>query len=380
MQKSYRFDRPVLIFTFIFIKSMSNLLNTPCPSCGEKLLFSAEKQLLACDYCGYTQDVNRNNDEVIEQGLREAVLKAKRFIPEELGEQVLHCGNCGANVMTEQTQVEHECPFCASTQINLEAFEHNLIQPSGILPFQIPKKEAVGKFKEWIAKGWFHPDKLKKMAALEDLNGIYIPFWTFDALTESSWSGEAGHYYYENQTVRVSGRLQTQRTQKTRWERRRGDLSHFFDDVLVNASEGLDNPEFQRILTSYRLDEVINFDARLILGWHAEVYNLEVNNGYDIADKIMDARIRGMCISRMGGDTYRNLNIRTEKNAQTFKHIMLPVWVAAYRFNGKSYQFVINGQTGRVGGEKPYSWIKITLFALLVAAIIAIIFLVMGEV
>jgi predicted RNA-binding Zn-ribbon protein involved in translation (DUF1610 family) len=119
---------------------MSNLLNSPCPSCGGKLLFSAKKQLLACHYCGYTEDVNRNNDEVVEQDLREAVLKAKWFVPEHLEEKFLHCGNCGANVMTEKTQVEHECPFCGSTQINLEAFGHNLIQPSGILPFQIPKK------------------------------------------------------------------------------------------------------------------------------------------------------------------------------------------------------------------------------------------------
>jgi hypothetical protein len=151
------------------------------------------------------------------------------------------------------------------------------------------------------------------MANLEDLNGIYIPFWTFDAQTESRWSGEAGHYYYENQSIRVNGQMQTQRVQKTRWERRSGNLSHFFDGVLVNESEGLDNPKFQRILTSYRLDEVVNFDARLILGWRAEVYNLEVNDGYDIADKIMDAWIRGMCISRLCGDTNRNLSIQTEK-------------------------------------------------------------------
>lgn len=363
----------------LFFLNMADSLNNPCPSCGGKLLFSAEKQMLACDYCGYTEDVNRNNDEVIEQDLRQAVLSAQQFVPEQHDEQVLHCNSCGSNVMIEKTTVEHQCPFCASTQINVEAFDHNLIQPNGILPFQIPKKEAIGKFKEWIAKGWFHPSKLKKMANLEEINGIYIPFWTFDAQTDSNWSGEAGHYYYETQMVRVNGKMQSKQIQKTRWERRSGNLSHFFDDVLVASSEGLDNPKFQRILTSYRLDEVINFDPRLILGWKAEIYNIEVDAGYDIADKIMDARIRGMCISRLGGDTYRNLRIDTDKDDQTFKHIILPVWVAAYHFNKKSYQFVINGQTGRVGGEKPYSWIKITLLVLLILAIIATIFLVMEK-
>ncbi len=354
-------------------------MNNPCPSCGGKLAFSAEKQMLACNYCGYTEDVNRANDEVIEQDLQEAVQKAKQFIPELNGEQVLHCDGCGSNVMIDKTVVETECPFCASNQINIEAFNHNLIQPNGILPFQIPKKEAVDKFQKWISNGWFHPSKLQKMANLEELSGIYIPFWTFDAETESNWSGEAGHYYYENKRVRINGQIQTQQVQKINWKRRNGQLSHFFDDVLVPSSEGLDNPKFQRILTSYRLDEVINFDPRLILGWKAEVYNLEVDAGYDVADKIIDARIRGMCISRLGGDTNRNLSIQTNKNNRTFKHIILPVWVAAYRYNNKSYQFIINGQTGRVGGEKPYSWIKIALFGCMIVAVIAIAFFVMGQ-
>lgn len=352
---------------------MTDSLNNPCPSCGGKLLFSAERQLLACDYCGYTEDVNRNNDEVIEQDLREAVLKAAQFSPEAHGEKVLHCDNCGANTMVEQNAVAAECPFCASEKIHVEAYDHNLIQPKGILPFQIPKKEAIAKFKEWIAQGWFHPNKLKKMANLEELNGVYIPFWTFDAQTDSNWTGEAGYYYYETKRVRVNGKMETKQVRKVRWQRRSGSLAHFFDDVLVPSSEGLNNPKFQRILTSYRLDEVINFDPRLILGWKAEIYNIEVDSGYDIADKIMDARIRGMCISRLGGDTYRNLRVSTEKYDQTFKHIILPVWVAAYRFNNKTFQFVINGQTGRVGGEKPYSWIKITIavtFALIIIGLI----------
>lgn len=358
---------------------MTKSIESQCPSCGGKLLFSAEKQLLVCDYCGYSEDVNRNNNQVIEYDLREAVLQAIKFSPEENGESVWHCDNCGANTIVEQTAVEAECPFCASKNINVEAFQHNLIQPHGIVPFQIQKTEAIKKFKEWIAKGWFHPSALKKMANLEELSGIYIPFWTFDAQTESNWTGEAGFHYYETQTVQVNGKLQTKQVQKTRWEQRSGSLSHFFDDILVPSTEGLDNPKFQRILTSYKLADVINFDPRLILGWKAEIYNIEVDKGYDIASSIMDQKIKGMCISALGGDTHRNLRVKTHKSDQTFKHLMLPVWVAAYRFNDKSYQFVINGQTGRVGGEKPYSWIKITVFVVAIIAILGVIALIMSR-
>lgn len=349
---------------------VEKVIHSPCPSCGGKLLFSAEYQQLSCNYCGYKEDINRENDQVEEQSLHQAVLSAKMFTPEDVGEKVVDCMNCGAKYMLQVSDVDLECPFCGSTKVNLEAYDHNLIQPLGILPFQIPKKEALNKFQDWIKKGWFYPSKLKQLGSLEKIHGVYIPFWTFDAETQSTWRGEAGHYYYETQRVYIDGRWQSKQVQKVRWTRRNGQLSHFFDDVLVVASKGLGNPKFKRILT-YRLDEVINFDPRLILGWEAEIYSIEVDSGYDLADRIMDNRIRGMCISRLGGDTYRNLHVDTNKADQTFKLIILPVWICAYQYNNKTYQFVINGQSGRIDGEKPYSWIKIAFAVLLAIAVIA---------
>ncbi len=354
------------------LQQIENVLHNPCPSCGGKLLYSAEYQQLSCDYCGYKEDINRENDEVEEQALHDAVLNASMFTPEDVGEKVVDCTNCGAKYMLQVSDVQLECPFCGSHKVNLEAYDHNLIQPLGILPFQIPRKEALNKFNNWIKKGWFHPNKLKQLSDLEKIHGVYIPFWTYDAQTESDWKGEAGHYYYETERVYVDGKWQSKQVQKVRWTHRSGHLSHFFDDVLVVASKGLTNPKFIRILT-YRLDEVINFDPRLILGWEAEVYSIEVDGGYEIADKIMDDRIRGMCISRMGGDTYRNLKINTDKSGQTFKLIILPVWICSYMYNNKIYQFVINGQSGRIGGEKPLSYYKI---AFAVIGFIAIVFII----
>lgn len=348
---------------------LENTISPTCPSCGSELSYSAEVKKIACNYCGYTEDIDQGNDKVVEQSLHDAMEVASSFIPEEVDKKVFDCQNCGSKVMVESDQVKVGCGFCGSKNINLEAYDHQYIQPVGIVPFYISRFEAEKIFAKWLKQGVFHPNKLKRLAAVEDLHGIYIPFWTYDAETESSWRGEAGHYYYETRRVRVNGKMQTKQVRKVRWTYRTGRLSHFFDDVLVVASGGLVQKDIERVLP-FQLKEVVNFDPKLMAGWESEIYSLEVDDGYQVADKIMDNKIRNMCSAQLGGDTQRNLYIESGKSAQTFKHIVLPLWLCSYMYNNKLYHFTINGQTGKVYGQKPLSWAKITLTIILVLAII----------
>ncbi|MBR9920870.1 MAG: hypothetical protein GYB31_08520 [Bacteroidetes bacterium] len=352
---------------------LEDIVRVPCPSCGSQLLYTAKGRSLKCQHCGYAESVNNANDKIVEQNLSEAANKVVDFVPEEIGKKVFDCNNCGAKFMVEHDKVKVNCGFCGSSNVNLEAYQHNYIQPIGIVPFYISRDEAEKQFVEWISRGWFHPNSLKKLAKLDGLHGIYIPFWTYDAQTVSDWQGEAGFYYYETKTLRVNGKMQTQQVRKTRWVYRSGNLNHFFDDVLVVASGGLEQREVQKVMP-YKLDELVNFDARLMLGWESEVYKLEVDKGYQVADSIMDDRIRNMCSAQLGGDTQRNLKVHSNKSDQTFKHIILPLWICSYNYNGKSFRFLINGQTGKVNGQKPISWIKIAIlvfaFVLFIAGVV----------
>ena len=348
---------------------IENALSLDCPSCGSNLAYSAEKKCIACSYCGYEEEIDRSNDQIVEQSLHEAIERVAELVPEEIGKKVFDCTNCGAKFMVEGDKVKVKCGFCSSKNVNLEAYDHQYIQPIGIIPFYVSRDEAEKRFKEWIRRGWFHPSKLKHLAAVEDLHGIYIPYWTYDAQTESDWSGEAGHYYYETVTTRVNGQMQTKQVQKVRWTYRKGHLSHFFDDILVVASSGLKQRHMERIFP-YRLEELVNFDPRLMVGWEAEIYQVEVDEGFQRADKIMDQKIRHMCSAQLGGDTQRNLHVQSQKSGQTFKHIILPVWLCSYLYNNKVYHFSINGQTGRVNGKKPLSWVKIAFLILLFALFI----------
>ncbi len=354
-------------------KIIEKAYSFPCPSCGGKLGYSAEKQKIACSYCGYAEDYSRANDELIENPLEEAVLAAPKQVVEEIGKKVFNCSGCGSKFMVESDKVKVSCGFCGSDNVNVEAFDHQYIKPAGIIPFQISKAKATSQFETWIKRGWFHPSKLKRLAVMEDLHGIYIPFWTYDAMTDSNWQGQAGYHYYETQRVRVNGQWQQQQVQKTRWKSKSGSLRHFFDDILVVASHGLDQNDINRIFP-YKLDQVVNFDPKLMLGWEGEIYDVEVDEGYQRADKIMDRRLYDLCSVQLGGDTQRGLHVQSKKYLKTFKHIILPLWISSYRYQNKIYHFTINGQTGQIGGKKPISPYKVAI------AILAFILIILGVV
>ncbi len=349
---------------------LPDAMHLPCPSCGSQLLYTAENQKLSCAHCGYLEAIDPSNDLVLEQPLFDAIEQDQDFSAEVPDQQHFQCENCSAKFVIDSRDIKVNCGFCGSSKVNLKAYEHQYIQPVGIIPFYVARDKAEEHFKVWIKQGWFTPFNFQQFAKVNSLHGVYIPFWTYDAQTHATWQGEAGHYYYETIQVRVNGQMQTQQVQKTRWTHRSGALNHFFDDVLVVASGGLVQEDISRILP-YRLTEVVNFDPRLMVGWEAEIYQKGVKDAYQVGEKIMDHRLRNMCSAQLGGDTQRNLHVNSRKSDQTFKHIILPLWVCSYNYKNRVYRFTINGQTGRVYGQKPTSWIKIVLVVLLVIAFLA---------
>lgn len=347
-----------------------DVLQLPCPSCGGKMRYSAEKQKIACQYCGYTEEIDKANDLIVEQPLDATIAMASSFVPENQGRKVFDCDNCGSKFMIESNEVAVDCTFCGSHNVNVEAFVHQYIQPSGIIPFKIAENQGLASFQKWLRQGIFHPNSLKRLAKVENLHGIYLPFFTYDANTIANWSGEAGYHYTETQRVRVNGQMQTRTVTRTRWVPKSGTLRHFFDDVLVVASNGLKQKEITAVYP-FLLDEAVNYDPKLLLGWEAEVYSLTLEEGAQVSEHMMDEELRHMASRALGGDTQRRLRVVSKKFDKTYKHIILPIWLATYVYKEKVYHFVVNGQTGKISGKKPLSWIKIAFAVLLFAGFLA---------
>ena len=232
------------------------------------------------------------------------------------------------------------------------------------------ERASRGALGDWLGGLWFAPNGVKQYARKgRKLQGIYVPYWTYDADTKSRYSGQRGTVYYETRTVMRDGKSVQQRVQKIRWRSVSGRVARFFDDVLVLASTSLPK-RFTDALGPWDLSELDPYRPEYLAGFRAEGYTVELPDGYQEARAYMDRIIERDVKFDIGGDRQRVSDIDTSISDVTFKHILLPVWMAAYKYRGKTFRFVINGRTGRVQGERPYSAWKI-IFAVITVAIIA---------
>lgn len=352
-------------------ENLERIVNVPCSACGGEMTYDPGKQLLLCGNCGNTRDIPRAADGVQERSFADAARLADRPTGFAVASKVFHCNGCGANTSVDPDQVSFNCPFCGSTNVNAEAHEARVIRPSGILPFKVTKQSALEKFKTWIGKGFFAPGNLKRLAKLDLIRSVYLPFWTYDADTFSEWQAEAGYYYYTTEHYTDSnGNSHTRQVRHTRWEWVSGYHDKSFDDVLVLGSSGLEQ-NFVDDIFPFELQEVVNFDGRFILGHESEVYQRDVQAGYEVAEDIMDGIIETEITRRIPGDTHRGLRVSTQRSNITFKHLLLPIWIAAYTYNAKVYRFLVNGQTGKISGKKPVAVWKIVVLVLVILAAIA---------
>ena len=343
----------------------------PCEQCGSDYRFDPAAGQMVCDHCGDRKDVAAAGP--WEGGLRELDFRAalQNLLPlQEMEEtRVSRCPNCAAEVEFDPDVHAKECPFCA-TPVVADTGTHRQIKPKGVLPFALDEAAARKAMTDWLGSLWFAPNGLQDYARKgRKMTGIYVPYWTYDADTKSAYRGERGTIYYETQTVMRNGKRETVRVQKVRWTPVSGRVARFFDDVLVLASRSLPK-RFTDALEPWDLTAMEPYRPEFLSGFRAEGYQVDLDEGFAEARAIMDRQIARDVRFDIGGDQQRIHHVDTEVSAVTFKHVLLPVWMAAYKYRGESYRFVVNGRTGRVQGERPWSAWKIA-FAVLLGALLA---------
>lgn len=348
----------------------------PCEQCGAQLRFAPGQTRLVCDHCGHVQEIPaeapRNRAKALQELDLAKVLRDDLSSGEMVDVRTTTCPNCGA--LVEITGATHatECPFCA-TPVVLDTGTTRHIKPQALVPFALTEAEARKAMVAWMGGLWFAPGTLLEYARKgRAMNGVYVPFWTFDADTSSRYSGERGEYYYETRTVqvRVNGKMETRQEQvrRTRWYSTSGRVARDFDDVLIMASRSL--PErLGDELTPWDLGALEPYNPEFLAGFQAEGYTVSLADGNAEARDRMSEVIRQDVRRDIGGDEQRIHSVDTDWSDETFKHILLPIWTAAYKYNGKSYRFLVNGQTGEVQGERPWSVWKIASLVILIAVL-----------
>jgi DNA-directed RNA polymerase subunit RPC12/RpoP len=368
--------------------SKATATTVPCSQCGAELEFKPTTQNLRCSYCGHSQHIEVSADaHVIEYDLNDAMQRYLGRVPkmETQGKREIKCQDCGADIIVEAGQKTARCDYCGGRRLIEEDLPPGVLQAEGLLPFRFKADDAVSKFRKWLAGGdsWFgklwvrlvRPRALQQTASVEDLHGIYVPYWTYDSKAHAYWTAQAGYYYYVTRSYRDSqGRSRTRQERRVRWVWTSGQRRDFFDDWLVCASKQFHQGKLQGLLQQiepFPTKQLVPYDGKYLVGFRAERYSLDLKQGWGIARTGMQSEIRNRCARDIPGDTYRFLDVRTSFFGQSFKLVALPVYVMGYRFNNKQFNVLINGSTGLVKGEAPLSPIK-------VAILIAVILLILG--
>lgn len=354
----------------------------PCEACGADMRFEPAAGMLVCGHCGTREPLGnlRTSQPVIRELDFDSAIRQR--LPElDIEEtRTFSCTSCGAIVEFDPDTHSAECPFCASPIVTSPAINRH-IRPGGLLPFFVEEPKAHQAVAEWLGNRWFAPNGLAEYARKgRRMSGIYVPFWTFDADTTTDYRGQRGTVHTESRTVIRNGKPQRTTVTKVRWRPARGRVSRAFDDVLVLASNTLPRRHTDA-LPPWDLSRLVPYAPEYLAGFRAEAYRIELREAWGQAREVMDRRITRDVRFDIGGDRQRIDSMNTRISDVTFKHVLLPVWVAAYKFRGKSYRIVVNGQTGRVEGERPWSIWKLGAAVLcgLIAATIAAFVIALAE-
>lgn len=337
----------------------------PCAQCGAKLEFTPGTLALACPYCRHQNTIAVPQDGAAPVGeeldFTQALAQLESAAPSHALASV-KCQACAASIASPPNAESFACPYCGSNIVTT-AQSARLIKPRGLLPFKVTRDEATLAFRRWLKSLWFAPSALKGQAAIDAaITGLYLPYWTYDCRTDSPYRGQRGDHYYVTvpySTV-VNGKTvtRTRQERRTRWSSASGRVRNAFDDLLVIASTSLPTEVANR-LQPWDLSDLKAYDDAFLAGFVAERYQIDLAAGFTVAQELMRPEIESTIRADIGGDEQRIDYYRPAYHDIRFKHILLPVWISAFRYLNKVYRFYVNARTGEVTGERPYSYWKI---------------------
>ena len=341
------------------VPSEDKIINYKCPQCGATTRYDVAAGGVACEYCGYSAGTERN------QAGRKA--DEFEFTLETLADSAqgwgvvrrqLHCDSCGANLTLPEGSLTITCTFCGSNKVNVHPAPSDVLRPRYLIPCKVEKASVRAKTEEWLGQGWFHPKELSASAVIDRFHGIYLPFWTFDAYITAHWKAQVGYERQESYYDSGSKSWKTRTVIDWRWENGRVTLDA--DDLLVSGSSKVSRIILERLLP-FNLNELTAYHPDFLAGWEAQAYDIDLPNAWDMGKAVMREQAKQRCYTDIRSHHVRNFSMKADFSNEVWRYILLPVYLAAYRFEGKVYQVMVNGQTGVVAGQKPVAWWKIWL-------------------
>lgn len=341
-----------------------------CPDCGGTMDFDPKTGGLKCPYCGHVEEVPVE-EETPSKAEEMDFESAEQTANCDWGAQkkTVICKACAGESIYDALDTANVCPFCGSNQV-MEANDKNTIAPGGVVPFKISKEDAAERFKKWIGGKFFCPKLAKESAKPKHFKGLYLPYWTFDTKTHSTYTAQYGidHKYKDK-----DGNTKVD----TKWYNTNGTYDKFIDDELVFASTRHDKNMLSG-LEPFDTEDNKTYKPEYVAGFVSERYSIGLKDAWAIAKNSILHKLEGDVSGKVrcehNADHVRAVRVSPTYKNITYKYLLLPIWISSYKYKDKIYQFMVNGQTGKVSGKTPISAIKVILTILVVIAILVVIY------
>lgn len=271
------------------------------------------------------------------------------------------CQNCGATTSFVATR-SIRCPFCGTEYVLAHEATREAPNPEAIIPFDVEEARVQEIYRNWLGDGFFRPRDIREKAADHKMRAVFLPIWECRAEAHSSWTALAGYTRHrtEQYTETENGQTVTKTRQVpyTEWRPASGEHFGSYTRELISASKGLPQDWIQK-LGDFEWSKIQDYDPRFLIGRESEESMYDRETALDQAERIVREKEREACRRMVPGDTERNLAVSTRLTDLEGRLVFLPVWLASFTYNGKLYRCVVNGQTGKIGGEAPLDKLKV---------------------
>jgi DNA-directed RNA polymerase subunit RPC12/RpoP len=333
-----------------------------CPQCDGTTGFSAADGGLTCSYCGFHEPPKKP---VFGKGAEEFEFTVETVERAAHGWGVertdLHCQRCGAHTALPPDTRTHTCPFCGSNNVIQQKAAQDALRPRFLIPFKLEAEACQKIAREWLGSSWMTPGSMRRLARIADFVPVFIPFWTFDSTANATWRAEVGHTQtsrrYNSQTKSWTT------TSKTVWRWESGSVNHFFDDLVISGTTRLSQRLLEQI-DEYNLNDLLKYEPKLLAGQQAQAYDLPLDAAWETARHAMREQTRKQCRKQASTNKIRNFSMNLDFSGESWRYILLPVYIAIYHYQQKRFQVMINGQSGVIAGQRPADWLKVWLVVL----------------
>lgn len=349
----------------------AQVTNYQCPACTGPLHFVGESGKLECDYCGKTYDVAEIEKlyQEKEKAAVEAQAKAEKRSDEEKAWDVAAaggewgedaekmkaytCPSCGAQLICDETTAATSCPYCGNPTVVPGQFGGTL-RPDYVLPFKLSKEDAIKALKAHYKGKILLPKVFSTQNHIEEIKGVYVPFWLFDGQADVNMNFEA-----TNSTVYQDGDYRVTETQHYQVHRA-GNIA--FEKVPVDGSSKMPD-DFMDSIEPYDYGELKEFSTAYLPGFLADKYDVDAKAASKRADqRCINTAAQSIRDTVVGYESVQTLQQDVRLERGNVRYALMPVWMLSTKWKDKNYLFAMNGQTGKLVGDLPADKGKLRLW------------------